>query len=46
MDELEECNSVEDSSALGLAGSASLITDNTTFTVAYTHAETLPVHDY
>ena len=46
VDELGECNSVEESSALGLADLASLTTDNTTFTVAHTHAETLSAHDY
>ena len=46
MDKLEECNSVEDSSALGLAHLGSLTTDNTTFGAAHNHAETVPVHDY
>ena len=46
VDELKECNSVENSSGLGLAHLGSLTTDNTTFGTADTHAETVSVHDY
>ena len=46
MDISEECNSVGDSDALGIAHIGSLPSGNTTFGAADTYEENVSAHDY